>query len=789
MTGPESTRPPDSAAVQFMILDFLEEILKFSESPGEMGQFLTRQLREVLGTRTVLLLQHDQDRQEGPARIVALEPERARSAALLSALERLARLHPDRQEAAFLLRASATPDEAALMDELGLASLSMTPLRVGGWRVGTLFALDHLDFHRTEDVVRLLSVLSPVFALILRNTLHFESQEAKVLAQAEEYQALLRTNLDGYLVVDGDGRIRDANGAYLHMSGYSLEEIRGLHVTHLDALESREETDRHSEKMKREGSDRFTSIHRRKDGTTFPIEASTTYVPNQNLIIAFIRDLTDRVAAETALRESEAHHRELVEILGEGVAITDASETIIMANLEADRIFGLPRDQLIGKSLRTFLDDADWARVIDHTLRRQDGHTDSYQIRIRRTDGAWRTVQITATPRCDAGGQFTGSLAVFRDVTEELKTQEALRLAQKMESLGNLAGGLAHDMNNVLGAILGLATTHLDLQPEGTRLHTTFETITKACLRGRNMVKALLDFARKDMAGERSVSINSLIQDEARLLERTIPANIQIRLDLDPGAGAIMGDPDALSLVLMNLCMNALDAMPDGGGLTLVTRSQPPDQVALSVTDTGSGMPPEVLDHALEPFFTTKPQGKGTGLGLSLVYSTVRAHRGDLKIHSQPGQGTTIEMRFPSAGPESGPGVSTATEPDRPPAALDILLVDDDELIRSSLEAQLEAMGHKAALATCGEDAMDLLEQGLRPAIVILDMNMPGWGGARTLPKLRAALPDVPILLSTGRADQQAIDLAHAHPGVTILAKPFGFRELQAAFAAILPER
>ena len=467
---------------------------------------------------------------------------------------------------------------------------------------------------------------------------------------------------------------------------------------------------------------------------------------------------------------------------------TDLNETFIMANPEGERIFGADPGQLVGQNLRTFMDDDEWRLTTNQTVRRVSGHRDSYQLRIRRSDGTRRILQITATPRRDAAGQITGSLAIFRDVTEGIKTEEALRLAQKMESLGNLAGGLAHDMNNVLGAILGLSTTHLDLQPEGTRLHTTFETITKACLRGRNVVKSLLDFARKDMAGERSVALNGLLQEEARLLERTIPANISIRLDLDSGLGTILGDPDALSLLLMNLCMNAVDAMPEGGRLTLSTRSLLDGRVLLAVADTGMGMMPETLEHALEPFFTTKPQGKGTGLGLSLAYSTVKTHRGELNLQSRLGQGTTIEMRFPVAKAKDVPPAQVA--PGSAPAAssLRVLLVDDDDLIQSSVAAQLEAMGHQATVAASGEAAMDLLDRGLRPDVVLLDMNMPGWGGARTLPKLREALPEVPILLSTGRADQRAIDLAHAHPGVTILAKPFGFRELKAAFAAVLPK-
>ena len=608
-------------------------------------------------------------------------------------------------------------------------------------------------------------------------------------AEEEDFQALLETNLDVYILVDTSGRLVGANEAYLYMSGYTLEELLSLKIHDLDAIETNAETEQRSEKIRAQGSDRFLSRHRRKDGSSFPVEVSTRFIPNRNLSVGFIRDLTVIVEAETALRESEAHHRELIEILGEGIAITNPQETIILANPVAERIFGTPPGRLVGRNLHEFLDPSEWNRVTGQTALRLEGQTSSYQLRIRRMDGLVRTLQLTATPRKDSQGEIVGSLAVFRDITDDLRHEEALRLSQKIESLGNLAGGLAHDMNNVLGAILGLATTNLDLQPEGSRLHSTFQTITKACLRGRNMVKSLLDFARKDMTGERSVSLNHLVQEEAHLLERTIPANIVIQLDLAPEVGTILGDPDALSLVLMNLCMNAVDAMPEGGSLTLGTRNQPDGRVLLAVADTGSGMSPETLEHAIEPFYTTKPQGKGTGLGLSLAYSTVKAHHGELSIQSRLGQGTTVEMRFQPVLAQAEAATREEGEATQPGASCRILLVDDDELIQSSVSAQLEAMGHEATVTSSGEQAMELVDQGFQPDVVILDMNMPGWGGARTLPRLRAALPEVPILLSTGRADQRALDLARAIQGVTILAKPFSFRELQATFAAILPKR
>ncbi len=784
---PNEPQPLDAAAIQFMVLDFLDQILTFSENPGEMGRFIVQQLRELMGARTVLLLQHGPDPLDGSARIVALEPERARNTLRLEPLLRLAARHPEQAGAQFFTRTGTDPGDAELLVSLGLDSLSLTPLRAGGRRVGSLAALEHLDLHRSDEVLRLLGLLSPVFALIQRSTFQFQVQEAMVQAQAEEYEALWQTNLDGILIVDPDDRIRSANPAYLRMSGYTLEEIQGRHMSELDADETPPDTADRTRQIIHEGSSRFTARHRRKDGSVYPVEVSTTYVPGRGLIIGFIRDLTDRIAAEDALRASEANHRELVEILGEGISLADAEDTFTMANPEAERIFRVGRGDLVGRNLRAFLDDQEWSRVRAFTRQRMAGQSDTYQLQILRADGERRTLQITATPRRDGNGRFTGSLGVFRDITEELKLQEALRLAHKMESLGHLASGVAHDMNNVLGAILGLSSLQLTLHPEGSPLQRTFKTITQACLRGRNMVKGLLDFARKDMAGPRPVALGGLIEEEVRLLERTLPANIQVHLDLDPEAGWIQGDPDALGLMLMNLCVNAKDAMPDGGRLTLAARALPPQETLLTVADTGTGMSPEVLEHALDPFFTTKPQGQGTGLGLSQAYSTVKAHRGSLEILSRPGEGTTLKIRFPTVAASPGAPAPEAPASPRTATIHQVLLVDDDELVQAAVASQIEALGHTALIATSGEEAMDLVAQGHHPAIVLLDLNMPGWGGTQTLPKLRAALPGVPILLSTGRADQGAINLARAHPGVTILPKPFRLEELRAAFAQALP--
>jgi nitrogen-specific signal transduction histidine kinase len=391
-------------------------------------------------------------------------------------------------------------------------------------------------------------------------------------------------------------------------------------------------------------------------------------------------------------------------------------------------------------------------------------------------------------------GQVLGAVVAFVDITarkraeeEQARLQAQLNQAQKMESLGSLAGGIAHDMNNVLGAILGLASANVERQPMGSPSRQAFETIIKAAERGGKMVQGLLGFARRTTAEERELNLNELIQEQVHLLERTTLSKIRIEMDLAKDLHPILGDSNTLTHALMNLCVNAVDAMPENGTLILRTRNAGRDVVEVHVEDNGTGMPKEVVERATDPFFTTKEQGKGTGLGLSLVYSAMKAHRGELEIQSEPGQGTCVKLRFPACEP--GPLHFEAVESPiagAPRNGLEVLVIDDDELIQTSLRMLLEALGHTVTSTLNGEEALARLKAGCRADLVILDMNMPGLGGAGTLPQLRTLRPEVPVLLATGRSTQTALDLVEADPNTTLLSKPFTMDELRIKIEAVL---
>ncbi len=363
---------------------------------------------------------------------------------------------------------------------------------------------------------------------------------------------------------------------------------------------------------------------------------------------------------------------------------------------------------------------------------------------------------------------------------ENLRLNEHLFQSQKMESLGILAGGVAHDMNNVLGAILGLSSAVQNLQAADSPAWHAFDTITKAATRGGKLVKSLLAFTRNSLAEEKVLNLNEILHEEVQILTHTTLAKVRLTLDMDAELRPIRGDVAALTHAIMNLCVNAVDAMPEQGTLTLRTRNIDSEWVEVVVEDTGSGMSKEVLQRAFEPFFTTKGVGKGTGLGLSVVYRTVKAHQGQLDIQSEPSLGTRVGIRFPACNPALLPQKPAAeSQAESSPWKLSVLLVDDDELIQIAFTQVMELLGHDVAVLSSGEEALAKLETNFQPDVVILDMNMPGLGGGGTLPHLRALRPTLPVILSTGRMDQTAIDLAGAHAYVTLLPKPFSMKDLQ----------
>ena len=357
-----------------------------------------------------------------------------------------------------------------------------------------------------------------------------------------------------------------------------------------------------------------------------------------------------------------------------------------------------------------------------------------------------------------------------------------------MESMGSLAGGVAHDLNNVLAAILGLATAlEAGTMSAASRVRA-LDSIIKACTRGREVVRSLLAFARHDLEEERPVDLDALVREMVTLLTHTTLKRASIELDLPHALPHVLGDASRLSHALMNLCLNAMDAMPCGGTLCISAGLEPDGALHVRVRDTGCGMPPDVLEKATDPFFTTKPTGKGTGLGLSMVYGTMKAHDGALLLKSEVGVGTEVTLVFPAARVLHGAPMPPDPEPRSQPSAraLRILLVDDDDLIRDSGTLMFQVLGHAVKTASGGQEALQLLHGGLEVDLVVLDMNMPLMGGAETLPCIRSLRPSLPVVIATGYEDARVEALRARHPGLRVIGKPYTLPEIRALLNEVI---
>ncbi len=476
-------------------------------------------------------------------------------------------------------------------------------------------------------------------------------------------------------------------------------------------------------------------------------------------------------------------YTDLYEFAPVGYLTLDAKGTVLQANLTAVRLLGTERSALLGQPFLRFLAEHAQA-AFQAFLSAWFSLPQAATLDLATLDMPGRAPWIRLET---SGGASPECRVAFLDITERKRAEEHLRRleadlvhTQKMESLGCLAAGVAHDINNVLGAIRA-ATEALLLDASLVSNHKeVIELVLRATDRGRRLLGGLMAFARKDLLEPEEVDLNGLVVEEVDLLQRSTLQKVAFRLELAESGPKVWGERARLSAALMNLCTNAIDAMPKGGTLTLRTLCPTPDWVILEVEDSGEGMPPEVLARAMDPFFTTKPQGQGTGLGLTNTYATVHAHGGTFRLESTQGWGTRAQLRFPTLPSCVSAFEALAAVPAHG-APLAILLVDDDELIRTSVSLLLEALGHRPTCAAGGAEALDLLDQDPAYDLVILDQNMPGMKGHETLARLRQRWPTLPAILATGNPEAPPMHGLEPDAQLRILAKPFTVQELREA--------
>jgi hypothetical protein len=494
----------------------------------------------------------------------------------------------------------------------------------------------------------------------------------------------------------------------------------------------------------------------------------------------------ERTRSAQRLQASETKYRQLFEGNPEAMFVYDAETLRFLAvNEAAVRNYGYAREEFLGMTLLDIRPEEEVGRLVATLAQYRGGTARATGLRHRHKDGTLVDVEVTFDDIDFAGRP--ARLAVVEDVTERRRLEEQLRQAQKMEAVGQLAGGIAHDFNNLLTAIIGYATLLDRALPVDTDVREDVQEIIGAARRAGNLTHQLLAFSRKQVLRPTVLDVNVVVRDMERILQRVIGEHITLHTKLDPGLAYVLADASQLEQVIMNLAVNARDAMPAGGRITIETANVPLDaelalahpeagpgvHVLVAVSDTGEGMTAEVKAHLFEPFFTTKEVGKGTGLGLATVYGIVRQSGGFIAVDSERDHGSRFRLYFPSA--ESAAPETTHRSPE--PAAGGsgtVLLVEDEPGVRHLARDVLSRYGYRVIEAADGAEALRLAEGHAEPIHLLLtDVVMPGMSGAELAERFRALRPDVPVLYASGYADEAVVSHGVRHEGMPFLQKPF----------------
>ncbi len=618
----------------------------------------------------------------------------------------------------------------------------------------------------------------------------------------------------GIAVSSSDSRrLEQVNPAFARMHGYSVEELKGSPIADIFAPECRADLVDHISAAHSKGHHSWEARHLRKDGSSFPVLIGVTAVRgDQGQVlyrVANVLDISDRLAAEQALRDSEERFRALVENAPEAIFVQRQGR-FAYVNQGAMELFGANRaEELLGHPVAERLHPDHRSLAADrieqiNVLKRKAPVLEQAYLRL---DGGQVEVSSSAVPIRYEDEE--GALVFARDIgerrqaeQEKAKLMAQLHQAQKMEAIGTLAGGVAHDFNNILAAVVGFSELALEQTKQGQDNSDDIAQILVAAERARGLVRQILTYSRKTSMEMKPLDMNAMVREASHLLKRTLPKMINITTDLAADLPLVNADAHQMLQVLMNLSGNAADAMPQGGSLVIATlaanlENQPcplchdiisGGHVLLKVTDNGSGMEQATLAKIFDPFFTTKEVGKGTGLGLSTVYGIVESHGGHINVESQPGQGSTFSIYLPAA-----PKLCLAPAGQETPAVCQpvlpgtILVADDEPSIRALCSRMLEAQGHRVLQADNGEEALRIFTQERRDIdLVVLDLGMPGMGGLACLRAMLEMAPGVRIIIASGYAGQDQVKEALDAGASGYVAKPYKRDELLHAVAAQL---
>jgi two-component system, cell cycle sensor histidine kinase and response regulator CckA len=607
-----------------------------------------------------------------------------------------------------------------------------------------------------------------------------QKQVERTLRENEQFFRLLfTTSPDSIILFDPFSttipwEIVDCNEVACRMNGYTREELIGKSLDMVNTkISTLEDRTAHLKKLQRESIIHFETLHRHQDGHIFPIEVASSIVTlgGHELILGIDRDITERKQAEEALRENELRFRTLYENTSVGLYRTTPNGKILMANPTLVKMLGYPSFQdLAERDLEKEGFEPSYQRKEFLEKIERDGEIKSCESKWILRDGTAIFVLESARVIRDSQGKSLYYDGTVEDITERKRVEEQLRQMQKLEGLGTLAGGIAHDFNNILGIILAYITSLKRFKGDTKKLDLAVDTITKAVDRGKTLVQQILTFARKSETAFEAMNVNDVVMEIMAMILETFPKILTYAQNFDKGIKFINADRSQMYQTLLNLCVNARDAMPNGGVLTINTcmvsginvRHQHPDAVAsgyvcIEVSDTGEGMTPEIQKRIFEPFFTTKGIGKGTGLGLSVVFGVVQNHKGYIDVESDLGKGTTFRVYLP-ASQDAAPIIENDEETmeEIPGGTETLLVVEDEEMLMMSLRMVLVEKGYKVLSAGDGLMALKIYQEKKNEiALVLTDLGLPNITGLEVCQRIKKIKPKERMILATGFLDPE----------------------------------
>jgi len=628
----------------------------------------------------------------------------------------------------------------------------------------------------------------------------------KHLVQMEaRYRGLLEAAPDAMVVVNHGGEIVLLNVQAEKQFGYRRDELVGQKVKNIIPRGFAERLLMHGTGTPGDPvvPQMGTGIElhgRRKDGSEFPIEIMLSPLDTVDgiLITAAIRNIAERKLRENDLSRLAA----VVESSQDAIVSLTSLGIIRTWNRGAERIFGYSAEEATGRSI-LFLSPPDRSAegsTLLERVARADRIEHFETIRVKK-DGTQIHVALTFSPIKDSDGRVVGVSSVARDVTESKHMEAMLRQSQKMEAVGQLAGGVAHDFNNLLGVILGYTGLMLDRLGLDDPQRKSIEEIQKAGDRAALLTRQLLAFSRKQVLQPKVIDLNAVVAGAEKLLQRLIGENIELRAVLNPELCRVKADPGQIEQIIMNLAVNARDAMPSGGKLTIETSNMEFDEaytaqhpstrtgphVMLAVTDTGCGMDAETKAHMFEPFFTTKEFGKGTGLGLSTVYGIVKQSGGSVWVYTEPGLGTSFKIYLAcvDAVPEIEPPNDKVMNVVA--GSQTILIVEDDPALLQVTHRSLEEVGYAILEARSSKEAIDISESHTGPIhLMVTDVVLPGMSGVKLAAYLSAQRPEMKVLYVSGYTNDTVFHHGVLEPGLAFLQKPFSARTLARRVGEVL---